>query len=469
MSTTYTPAISLCAVLVITSLYMANQEVSQTVDSTVRIIPDNSSIPFVDYGYHAETYIGRQRNPVSIAHSALEHHESYNRSHDNVYLQKFLNNSDWLVENTVSHGNYSLFEYQFPWPRYDLLPPWHSGMAQALALEALIKAYDVTNDKRYLNTSKQLLNAFFIEVKDGGVTYKTPNDGWWYEEYAKPGAIESRVLNGHTFALLGIHKYYEYTQDPVAKYLFNQGILTLKKNLPSYEFTLGGGQYSTYDILNNEVAAPIFYHIAQTSHLGQLYEITGEEIFKTYHDKWTYFSLPEGIAQALGTYHDPKKIQLSLVTADEDFVPVEESRLKIQNTENSSGNGNMPAKFRIEGDGGNKTAQFTASQRFNYIGKNISVTLGDQIKSFTNLNISFVVIREGHSEKNNVIFLHRPITDGWNDEINYFIGIGSNSSKSVSVRDLFGHADEYMIIRQIGIEVPENACVNSMEFEVEFN
>ena len=45
-------------------------------------------------------------------------------------------------------------------------------MAQSQAIQALIKANNLTNDNRYLNISDRLLNAFFIEVKDGGVTYK---------------------------------------------------------------------------------------------------------------------------------------------------------------------------------------------------------------------------------------------------------------------------------------------------------
>ena len=51
-------------------------------------------------------------------------------------------------------------------------PPWFSSMAQSQAIQALIKANNLTNDNRYLNLSDRLLNAFFIEVKDGGVTYK---------------------------------------------------------------------------------------------------------------------------------------------------------------------------------------------------------------------------------------------------------------------------------------------------------
>jgi hypothetical protein len=40
-----------------------------------------------------------------------------------------------------------------------------------------------------------LLNSFFVEVKDGGVTYKTPTERWWYEGYAHIGSKEVRNIN----------------------------------------------------------------------------------------------------------------------------------------------------------------------------------------------------------------------------------------------------------------------------------
>ena len=54
-------------------------------------------------------------------------------------------------------------------------------MAQAQAIQVLIRAYELTHELKYLNSAKKLLSSFFVEVEDGGVTYKTPNEGWWFE------------------------------------------------------------------------------------------------------------------------------------------------------------------------------------------------------------------------------------------------------------------------------------------------
>jgi hypothetical protein len=74
-----------------------------------------------------------------------------------------------------------------------------------------------------LDFANRFLNSFFVEVENGGVTYKTKN-GYWYEEYACKGGKESRVLNGMMFALLGIHEYLKYTNDAKARFLFNKGV-----------------------------------------------------------------------------------------------------------------------------------------------------------------------------------------------------------------------------------------------------
>lgn len=457
-----TSAVFICFVIIIFQ-HVANQQILfPSAYSSIKIIPDDDGVPIVDYGCRGETYIGQQRNPITISQAALEHYETYNRNHDRVYLQKFLNDSNWLVENAVSYGNFSILEYHFFWPTYNMEPPWRSGMAQGQALEVLIKAHDITNDKKYLETAKSLLNAFFVEVKDGGVTYKTPNEGWWYELYASPEGVESRVLNGQTFALLGIYKYFQYTNDPSAKYLFDQGIIALKETLPRYEYA-GGGQYSTYDILNNTIPATPLYHFVQTTHLGELYNITGEAVFERYYENWTNFVLDENVAQGKRLYYDPNKINPNFVPADENFIPLDDGRIsKIENSNTTK----LPLKFRIEGVNGNETARFS-SDWFYYVGKSINVTIGDKIRSHTNLNLSFIVLGKGLSDEKKITFLHGPAVEGWRDNINYFVAIDSNSSKSINVAQLFGRDSNYMLLKRMLIEIPENACVNSMEFAID--
>jgi heparosan-N-sulfate-glucuronate 5-epimerase len=238
---------------------------------------DEDMIPYYNYG----STIGLQRNPLYISGEVINHYENYKE--EKAYSMNLVNNANWLVNNAKSHGNYSILEYKFSFPRYEMESPWRSALAQGKAVEALTKAYDVTNNKTYIDTAKSLLNSFFVEVKDGGVTLKTPEDGWWYEEYADDGANSSRVLNGMIWAVLSIYDYYKYTNDTNAKFLFDQGVLALKNTLPLYD-NMGN---SYYDIHKKPVTKS--YHQMHINLLEKLFDITQEDIFKKYHDTWLGF------------------------------------------------------------------------------------------------------------------------------------------------------------------------------------
>jgi heparosan-N-sulfate-glucuronate 5-epimerase len=125
-------------------------------------------------------------------------------------------------------------------------PPWRSALVQGKAVEALVKAHELTGNQTYLDAAKSLLNSFFVEAKVGGVRYKTPNDGWWYEEYPneKDNASQPKILNGMISSVLDNHEYYRYTNDASMKFLFDQGLLALTNTLSLYD----NNGWSYYDI-----------------------------------------------------------------------------------------------------------------------------------------------------------------------------------------------------------------------------
>lgn len=245
-----------------------------------RLVFNGSGVPFVDYGEP----LGLQRNPVTISQFALANYDIYAKTNNGIAKQHFIDSADWLVEYANVYGNYSLYHYNFPWDTYELPSGWRSGMAQGQAIQVLLKAHEVTKDMKYLETSRLLLNAFFVDVHDGGVRVQSEN-GWWYEEYAHEKGLQSRALNGMIFALFGIHDYYLYTGDTNAKYLFDKGIDSLKAELPLYDFE----GFSYYDRLERPAGKYHNIHVQQTE---QLYEMTQEEIFSEFHDKWQSYIPP---------------------------------------------------------------------------------------------------------------------------------------------------------------------------------
>lgn len=249
------------------------------------VMSDDDGVPIVNYGMVDGTFIGLRRNPVFTSMAALEYYKDFKMNGSDSSRRQFLNNADWLTENAVRVGNYSNYEYDFDWPKYNLSAPWRSGMAQGLALHVMVRAHEISQDDKYLKSAASILNSFFVEVKDGGVTYKS-DDGWWYEEYAHPNAVPSRVLNGMMYAVLGIHEYYDYTGDDNAALLLGNGISALKAEISRYD----NGGYSDYDILQTPSGKK--YHTVHIILSEKLYEISDEEIFKMYHEKWKDYEFP---------------------------------------------------------------------------------------------------------------------------------------------------------------------------------
>ena len=76
------------------------------------------------------------------------------KNNDESSKMYFLNNADWLVDNAINKGSFSLLQYNFPLPIYNLKAPWFSAMANGQVLQVLIKAHEITLDSKYLTAEK---------------------------------------------------------------------------------------------------------------------------------------------------------------------------------------------------------------------------------------------------------------------------------------------------------------------------
>jgi hypothetical protein len=88
-------------------------------------------------------------------------------------------------------------------------------------------------------------------------------------------------LDGHIFALQGVHKFWLLTKNDSAAYIVQQGILSLKNNLPAYDI---GDGWSYYDA--NKLRSDKKYHMLLTSMMKELGEITKDPLFDEYYRKW---------------------------------------------------------------------------------------------------------------------------------------------------------------------------------------
>jgi hypothetical protein len=318
---------SLLAAFIVTlyfqDLFMANTIISPKQGSNYISI-DARGIPYVNYkegisGMDIEV----QRNPVTTVHTVMDFYEEYKNAGNTTAKQYFINNVDWLVDNSRSNGNYSLLEYSFDFPKYNLQSPWRSAMANGEALIPLLRAHELTGDIKYLDTATKFLNAFYVDVRDGGITYKDSPTEWWYEEYATDdnNSQVSRVLNGMLFALLGIYDYYNYTGSDDAKYVFVNGVNSVIKNLAKYD----NNGYSYYDVL---FTPALKYHQIHIDLLNKLYDITKQEIFQTYSKKWALYESTNSVWDDINKRH--LVWNFSIMTAISIFSVLTASKLRTK-------------------------------------------------------------------------------------------------------------------------------------------
>ena len=246
----------------------------------IEIKPDENGVLTVDY----QGVVGKVYNPLIVASGALEYYRDYLKEKDKEQsLNKFIVSANWLVNNAKDKGVYSLWEYEYPWMFYGWVsPPYSSALAQALGLEVLTLAYELTGDEKYLDVSKKTIRSFLVDYEDGGfVSHENvENNSLFLHILAKPGFQKTYVLNGHTNSLLSLWTYYEKTKDPIAKTIFDKGINYLKENLVKYDT----GSWSSYDLMENW--AMTGYHKGHILQFKMLYEITKEPILNDYADRF---------------------------------------------------------------------------------------------------------------------------------------------------------------------------------------
>jgi len=218
--------------------------------------------------------------PTFIARYGLGNLEMYIETFDNKYKNSFFNQCNWLSKNLVIKDDFAVWEHKYKLSYYNFdKTPWVHGLGQGLGMTVLLKAYQLTNKKSYFDLSKKILNSFQVNIKDGGVNYFDENDDIWYEEYAI--LPPPHILNGFITILFGIREFYNVSKSNNSFILWKNGLKTLTKNLDKYDL----GYWSFYNLLQ-KYPATIKYHKIHIKQLKILYEITNDEKFKTYSNKW---------------------------------------------------------------------------------------------------------------------------------------------------------------------------------------
>jgi hypothetical protein len=241
---------------------------------------DSSGVPYVMYYELNGVDPGKQYNATIVCNYAIQY---YNQLSEGKleFKKPFLNCLTWLQQNIDYKNNAALYVFNWQQPWYDSVGvPFTSGMTNGLAIQVFTNGYQLTKDSTYLHLAKALVRGFYIPIKEGGFSYHI-NNGWWYEEIADTNMHTPFILDGHIFALTGVHHLSRVTKSDSAAVVFQKGITALKHLLPAYD---KGDNWAYYDKYRK--TADKYYQRILAAQMKQLWEITGDNTFLEYHNKW---------------------------------------------------------------------------------------------------------------------------------------------------------------------------------------
>lgn len=200
---------------------------------------------------------------------------------NNEEKQQIIDIADYFIQ-TVKHRSFQnidfyVWEYPINWS-YSLKPGWISSMAQGKIAELFAVAYLCTNKMIYNEYMNKTINSFSVAVENGGILVEMPI-GQWYEEYAQDDVPSPLVLNGHIYAIQSLKYLIPYNNQ--AEKLYDEGLKAIIDNIQKYDAVT----WSMYDTVGTP-ANNVYQQKLHVRQMKELYEDTGNEIFKYYYQKF---------------------------------------------------------------------------------------------------------------------------------------------------------------------------------------
>jgi hypothetical protein len=166
---------------------------------------------------------------------------------------------DEMLALAQRRGDAIAWDYLFPFG--GALPPWSSGLSQATAIRAYLKA------NRY-STARQIAELFGVRAPLG-LRVPLGADGNWYALYSfAPG---ERVLNAHLNAVIALHDLARVTKDPKVAALDAEGMRAARRHIKRFDVS---GVWSRYE--EGGPPADLNYHVLNRDLAGALCRRTGE-------------------------------------------------------------------------------------------------------------------------------------------------------------------------------------------------
>ncbi|HET6174486.1 MAG TPA: D-glucuronyl C5-epimerase family protein [Gaiellales bacterium] len=183
-------------------------------------------------------------------------------------------------------GGWVSWEYGFDYP--GSRAPWLSGMAQAVAIQALARAWQATGSHADLALARRALPGLDRPLAAGGLLGHS-RDGRWWPLYAENPSL--RVLNGDLQVVISLYDYAAITGDDEARAWAENGAHAAAALLPKYDT----GAWSLYE---GSRETTLGYHDFMTLQLRQLALKTGNLDFRTYANRFAQYRVTAPVIAA---------------------------------------------------------------------------------------------------------------------------------------------------------------------------
>jgi heparosan-N-sulfate-glucuronate 5-epimerase len=199
---------------------------------------DQEGIPLKrSIGYH----------PTIIAQYALMQWNHYLASNSQSDREAFLHQACWLMTHAVH-----IAEDASGWP---IRMPcqegcWLSATTQGLALSVLTRAYQLTQEQKFLALAHRVILTFERDILDGGICTPVGEKGIFFEERAVYPA--AHAFDGFCFALFGLYDYLALTNEEKIRALIRQALSTLHMLLDEFD----DGYWTHVDLSGRQLSSP---------------------------------------------------------------------------------------------------------------------------------------------------------------------------------------------------------------------
>lgn len=269
---------------------------------------DTSGIPYSDYGNYQGINIGMQRSILSVAERGLWYWNDFLRNEeqtpillsydwkskwpvnreinptDKTGAQKFFFNcADWLLENIQDEEEFSIWSYGYDMV-YGTEKGWGSAHAQAVGIQLLIRAYDLSRNDVYKNKIPMLLSAFDKHINEGGLRDVEIDGTIWFEKFASPNNQKPKILNGMLFSLIGLNDAYLIGGYAKAIELYRLGLKSVLHKIHLFDL----GDWTAYDIHGRPSSN--HYHEIHIKQLEILYSHENNEALQMWRNKFLSYS-----------------------------------------------------------------------------------------------------------------------------------------------------------------------------------